>query len=410
MASFGGIDLQLSTGGGAVFAITPDTDDLEFNYPAGTRGEVLLPHRSHNIIVRGLQTRDHATTLATARESANRALDIAFGQGRRPVLLKHRDSPYVAWWPTGHGTTLTVVATLLSTARMSATFEVRDSTGKLVESPPPPPKTWHESLRYYRVSESSNDLYDSFRNLYLALESILSTMVPPHTNPSESEGRWLERALKTVAVTLDLAPFAPSNSMKSASNAIHEELYTNLRTAIFHAKAGRKIWLPQDWNSRQTITEARVRYSTLFRKLAQAHLDIPYPGGGFVKTFWEEVMDDPILNDSVAYVSNDQTAVADEPKGEYQIAPAGGQVLQLPTTTADDLHRDWCRGIRGTATGQGITDVVGTIQRFGVLREGQLAMVENLPEPLSVEDAHQVDVVFLMEGRNYGAPRQDFDT
>ena len=33
---------------------------------------------------------------------------------------------------------------------------------------------WHSSMRYFRMAEVTDDLFDSFRNTYLALESLLS--------------------------------------------------------------------------------------------------------------------------------------------------------------------------------------------------------------------------------------------
>ena len=75
-------------------------------------------------------------------------------------------------------------------------------------------KVWHESSRYYRVSESSTDLYDSFRNLYLAIEALLSDVVPPTTKPNgnlEGDSEWLERALRLVGQTVDLSLCAPQS-------------------------------------------------------------------------------------------------------------------------------------------------------------------------------------------------------
>ena len=65
MASFGQVDLHLDRGGGAVFAVTPDTDELEYVYPTGTGGEVVLSAKSHSVIVRGLQDGDPESTRLT---------------------------------------------------------------------------------------------------------------------------------------------------------------------------------------------------------------------------------------------------------------------------------------------------------------------------------------------------------
>ena len=51
---------------------------------------------------------------------------------------------------------------------------------------------WDESLRYFRLSQATDDLFDAFRNLFLALESILSLKTPQQSEGSES--KWLRRA------------------------------------------------------------------------------------------------------------------------------------------------------------------------------------------------------------------------
>lgn len=50
------------------------------------------------------------------------------------------------------------------------------------------------------------------------------------------------------------------------------------------------------------------------------------------------------------------------------------------------------------------------IRRFGTLRDGELAIIENLAGLLDVAGVQVVDVVLLMANRNHGAPRLDFDT
>src|SRR5664279_4158410 len=80
-----------------------------------------------------------------------------------------------------------------------ADTEVRDAQGNII--PPPPRSTfWHESFRYYRLSQTTDDLFDAYRNVYLALESVLSTISPQKVNAAtgriaEQEGQWFERAL-----------------------------------------------------------------------------------------------------------------------------------------------------------------------------------------------------------------------
>lgn len=409
MASFGGIDL--GTDGAAVFEVTSESDDEEFVYPLPDGSAVVIPASSRYIVVRQCPGTSFHEVHGSAREAANRGIDMYLGQGGRPLVMAQRDSTYIVSWKSPPGRVLRVVGQAQISARFRARGEVRDADGNLIVQPPRPPKAWHESLRYYRVSESSTDLYDSFRNLYLAIESLLSDVVPPTVRPNgspEGDSAWLERALRTARQRVDLSRYAPP-SRKAPHNAIHEELYVNLRTAIFHAKAGRATWTPQAWSTRATIVAARLRYADMFRALAKEYLDIRYRSGGFAKSAWEDIWEAQLGRHQV-FVSNDSTRIEDEPVGQYELAPAGGDFLKLPTVAATDMAADWCRGVIGVEAASTVHQSLAEVHRFGTLYNGDVAMIDNLRAPLIVEGLTELQVVFLVEGRNYGQPRQDFES
>ena len=50
------------------------------------------------------------------------------------------------------------------------------------------------------------------------------------------------------------------------------------------------------------------------------------------------------------------------------------------------------------------------IRRVGTLSGVTQMMVEDLTAPLSVDGLDALQVVVLVEGRNYGQPRQDFES
>jgi hypothetical protein len=409
MVSFGGINLGGT--GAAVFELTSKSDDEELiqMLPDGTA--IIVPASSRYVIVRGCPGDLFGEVHANARESANRGMDLIYGQGGPPLVMAQKDSSYMIAWTGPVGQTLRIVGLNQTSARFRATAKAFDANGNPVPPSAPPPKIWHESLRYYRVSESSVDLYDSFRNLYLAIEALLSDVTPPLPKPSgraEGDGEWLERAIRSAAGRVDLSPFAPI-SAKSPHNAIYDELYATLRTAIFHAKSGRAAWMPQDWSSRERILEARIRYAQMFRRLAAEFLDIPYPAGGFAKGFWERTWREVLVGHEV-FVSNDPTRTIDEARGNHVLSPSGGDFITLPTAAADDMAGDWCLGVTGTAAASSVHRALGSLYRFGTLQDGEVMMVESLDLPLVLDDLAVVDVVLLVQGRNHGQPRQDFES
>jgi len=67
---------------------------------------------------------------------------------------------------------------LTSTIRFTATVTVLGADGTPAPRSPEPVVSWQESMRYFRMSELTDDLFDAFRNVYLALESLLSKIEP----------------------------------------------------------------------------------------------------------------------------------------------------------------------------------------------------------------------------------------
>jgi hypothetical protein len=82
---------------------------------------------------------------------------------------------------------------------------VRDSEGNVVPPRPEPVPEWHPSASS-GSGKRPTDLVDAFRNYYLALEAILSTIEPIKLRdgrPAERETDWLNRALPKAATFVD---------------------------------------------------------------------------------------------------------------------------------------------------------------------------------------------------------------
>lgn len=94
-----------------------------------------------------------------------------------------RGLPFAVWAPSPGLPVLRIVS------------EVHTTFSGTVGGPPHPPcAAWHESMRFFRVSQTTDNRFDAFRNLYLALESILSKIAPVKSRANgrsdEGEGEW----------------------------------------------------------------------------------------------------------------------------------------------------------------------------------------------------------------------------
>ena len=112
-------------------------------------------------------------------------------------------------------------------------------TGTLVgggppPSPPPSP-VHHPALRFYRLSQASDDLFDAYRNAYLSLECLVSGESAKGNRESELE--WLIRVANSR--------FAPAIPVGMDIELTLREIYKTGRLPLFHAKQSETFYTPQ---------------------------------------------------------------------------------------------------------------------------------------------------------------------
>jgi hypothetical protein len=101
------------------------------------------------------------------------ALDIRAATHRMAMSTYRGDHEYALWTLGSSGYTLVIVDVVHSRWNMTASMTVSGSASS-PSPPPPPPVPHHPALRFYRLAQLSDDLFDAYRNAYLALECIVS--------------------------------------------------------------------------------------------------------------------------------------------------------------------------------------------------------------------------------------------
>jgi hypothetical protein len=218
------------------------------------------------------------------------------------------------------------------------TVTVTDTAGRAVPAPATEPLAWHESFRYFRLSQTTDDLFDAYRNAYLALESILSSIAPQQMNAAgkvtEREGDWFKRALIEADKVAPLISVVPSGT-RDPMQYLFDELYVSMRSAMSHAKSGRPVLLPQDESERRAIVDSLKRLVGLFLKLADARLGLRRGGGAmFAGAF--RMMFGPALDQMTMYVSDDESPFD---ASDSVPNPAGGVMRELTVAAPSFLGR-----------------------------------------------------------------------
>ena len=156
------------------------------------------------------------------------ALDIEAARTRRAHATQNAERGYLTWHLGATGYDVTYVETANFGWSASGTI-----AGGGPAAPPPPPPMHHPALRFYRLSQISDDLFDAYRNAYLAFECLISSESPKAKH--EKELHWLQRVSK------ESFPIPGGIDIDSCLTKI----YNMGRLPLFHAKMSESFFTPQ---------------------------------------------------------------------------------------------------------------------------------------------------------------------
>lgn len=124
---------------------------------------------------------------------------------------------------------------------MTCEITVTDKDGNIIQPQAVPQSVWQPIFRYYRFSQTSSNVYDGYRWMYLVFEMLMQSIEPiklkANGKPAEGERQWLYRALTFADNNYKWV----SSVSWSQSNCIDYFLtaqYDSIRCELFHAKGG----------------------------------------------------------------------------------------------------------------------------------------------------------------------------
>jgi hypothetical protein len=410
-----------SAGAGAVLYLArPARQSRVVRLPPNVEVEVRVG--SPALVVRGMAGDTYQAVRELALEQAHRALDLLAIEGTASLALADPDVKHVVVWTAAGTTRLRIwsTTTLPMSMTISGSLTVSGSSGH----PPPPLQQWDESFRYFRHSQTTDDLFDAFRNMYLALESVLSVLAPvtvrkpgllgriraavtgqPATPGREGENRWLARALATAHARVPLNPFLLSKSLKSNPvKKLTRELRA-VRNGVFHAKRGAAARLPYGATSRGDVAEVLTRVGRLYVALTAKVLGTHFGSGGWTQHAFGLMVDG--VSPQTVHITDDPTPGTSE---DTAVNPGGGKVMALKSWRDSALDEPFFRAVRGEATGPDVMAQVGSIRRIGTTHAGRLALFESLERQLSLEHVGVVEVVFGIRGLNVQALKNRYSS
>ena len=419
MATFNDDELWLdgtvgSRAGAVLQLASAPEDDLR---AAVAGAEVLARRGSKALVVRGMGERSFGDGLRLAFgdglrlavEVANRGLDIMASGGRATLSLLDVQRENIVWVEKNSHVDLRIWAVMpWPMPRLRVQMQVKDTEGNVVTQAPEPDPAWHEAFRYFRLAQITDDLFDAFRNLYLALEALLSTIAPqrlsPGGRPNEPEGQWFHRALTAASQRLDMHRYAAKGQGEATVDALYEEIYRRTRTAVFHAKAGRPVLIPLDLPSRPAVLDT-------LQRLAQIVVDLSeqVTGVRFASSSWSSIAfrsgAEAILKDPTVYLSDGEHQDIDA----QSVNDLAGQRIGAPGHRAADHNESFRSVVVGEFAAADISrDLPFVASAIVANSEDQPMLASTLEGRLRVDGVDRVEVALGVRGINTRMLRSDY--
>lgn len=289
MAKLGGISLADSEGkltSGGAFLLAGSSKVSETLDVCGT-GEITVLADNPYLVARHADKQPDQL-YSRGFELAQEGLDILSITGKADLMLRDFTDEHILWWAAGKGQALRITSTSTLTADvLPVTIIVKNQSGEVIPSPPPPRHQHHPAFRYYRLSQLTDDLQDAMRNVYLAFELMLSDKYPKGKG---TENTWLRESLAELAKDPTF-PAALSKPQNEFVDHFMNHIYKGVRLPLFHAKAGRDYYLPQAVaDERLVLMSALDGVTRLVLRMFESWYNIRRMGGGlYPKSIYKNI-------------------------------------------------------------------------------------------------------------------------
>jgi hypothetical protein len=367
---------------------------------AGDGWAVEVRSGSRVVVARGSGGDSAEQAHALGIDAAQRGLDLLSIRNLGDHRIRRADDENLVWWPDGDQRVLRACS--IASLRIdvpSVTVRITDASGREKPQPAEPEPVWHPSFRFFRLAQVSEEVFDAYRNLYLALESILSTASPP--KPREREKDWIGRALKEAETKgMKLAAFAAPGAVDPA-DSIRQELYSDTRTATFHAKVGAPTLLPLDAVDRRAVLASLSRLAGLYLDLVQRTLGVRRPSGGMFRAGFDMLIGN-IVEEIQIHVTDDPIPMQ---KTDTVINPRGGLVKPLATRAAPELDQAFLRNCIGEASVEELRELTHVARVVATTADGSLISGGQLEGRLTLGGFDRFQAAMGIRGVNVRPPR-----
>jgi hypothetical protein len=402
MATLAGIlvaDKYSNLDSGAAFLLSQKCNVSEVVY-INSNEEVEVQEGCPYVVsrIRGASSADDAFN--KAYEVAQQGLDMLSITGQADLSIQNASDEYLVWWRE-QSTQILRVATVtrIPVEIKPATYLLTDKDGNNIPPPSPPQPMYHESFRYLRLSQITDDLFDAFRNAYLALELLLQHITPKQRN--EGEGNWLKRSLNSVNNVVPLSSVYSSTSTDVALD-IHDNIYKGIRCSIFHAKAQSRL-TPQNLRDRKLVSEGLDSLIKIVLLITEHWFYANRPSGFMFHSGFDMWIQPLVLNSNIAVSDNDLPC--------DNLDTLDQSILQksvtMPTRFVPELSKAGLNTIVGVIEADQLQKL-SKISEFTVINDSGLPISLNLKSFLTYESIDRLEAQIGIQHQNVRQAKQFF--
>ena len=275
-----------------------------------------------------------------AHSIAEELLDVAAVDDRTPLLLIEPEDN-VAWRTGPHGTKVQLTQSIVFAAEPAEMqLVVGDANGHAAQPTPRTPTQHHPAFRYFRYSQATPNLFDAYRNMFLALESVLDHIAPKIIGERETD--WLRRALAGCIDTdaIDLSPFTTAAGQAPVEGFIDSH-YAAVRCALFHAKVTTARALqPGSLRDHTIVTQQLLAVQRIVEQLLKSRFSVRLPQSGFFDAGFRMILGGmaPVIH---LFFSPEQCPTLEEVLEQGDCLPVGG-IGPVRLADRSDDHTDEC--------------------------------------------------------------------
>jgi hypothetical protein len=266
------------------------------------RWEVEVRKGQFTVVARSLEVLPPDDILNQGYEACQKYLDQVSITKQKYIDIEDSDESYTLLFKEGERWVLRRVSITKLGIEVSLSTKVfRD--GKEVFPPPESGIKWIPASRYYRLSRTSQDIYEAYRYLFLSFESLISEIIPQKSH-GEGENAWLRRALTEINTKIPLANYVPAGTQDPVK--YFKKLQYGTRCDLFHAKKDKSILPYADLNPKD-LAAAYEQLLQLWQKIVAQYFNIPYSSGAFTFAGFKDLMDHMFENDPELLATDDPT-------------------------------------------------------------------------------------------------------